>query len=309
MSTATSYAEKVARSRWRARRQKLIASGEWRPFVAAQPVRDHVNRLRAAGMPIRSIEKRFGMSAHHLDHLLWGSEGSGPSEKVRTETAQMLLAYWPTLDDFPDAARIDATGTRRRIQALQVRGFNLVAIAGKAGIAARYFQKAVNADKVTARVARAVRNVYGCWWSADPCDHGVKQWVADRTRSAAQRNGWYGPLAWDDDTIDDPNAMPQTDAAEPIVTEGGNVAARWLLGESVVLGDEDRKQVVQHLFEWTQLTKEQIAERVEMTPAAAEQIWNRLKRQARAEGRPVPWRRVYGMRDKALGQDEMEEAA
>jgi hypothetical protein len=77
----------------------------------------------------------------------------------------------------------------------------------------------------------------------------------------------------------------------------------------VVLGDEDRKQVVQHLFEWTELTKEQIAARVEMTPGAAEQIWNRLKRQARTEGRPVPWRRVYALRDKTLAQDEMEEVA
>lgn len=308
MSRAESYAQKVARSRWRSRREQLIASGQWKPFVAAQPVRDHVNRVRAAGMPIWAIEQHFGMAAHHLDHLLWGSEGHGPGNKVRTETAQLLLAYWPALDDFPDPARIDPTGTRRRLEALHVHGFNLIAIARKTGIAARYFQKAVHGDRVTARLARAVRDVYGVWWNADPRDHGVKEWVVDRTRRAAQRKGWYGPLAWDDDTIDDPRAVPQTDAVEPAATEGGNVAARWLLGESVVLDREARREVLQHLFEWTNDTTDEIAERLEMTPEAAERAWGRMKERAAAEGRRL-WRRAYVPRERDLTQNEMEEAA
>lgn len=308
MSTVESYAQKVARSRWRNRREQLIAAGQWQPFVAAQPVRDHVNRLRAAGMPVWALEQHFGMSAHHLDHLLWGSEGSGPGKEVRTETAQMLLGYWPKLDDFPDSARIDPTGTRRRLQALQVRGFNLIAIAGKSGIAARYFQKAVNADRVTARLARAVRDVYGAWWNADPCDHEVKAWVADRTRRAAQRHGWHGPLAWDDDTIDDPAAVPQTDAAAPVATEGGNVAARWLMGEAVILGRDDRREVLQHLFEWTNDTAEEIAARLDMTPEAAERQWHRMQEKAAADGRRL-WRRVYVPRERTLKQNQMEEVA
>ncbi|MEU7338648.1 hypothetical protein [Streptomyces sp. NPDC007074] len=309
MSAAFSYAQKVARSRWRIRREQLIAAGQWKPFVPAQPVRDHVNRLRAAGMPIRALEKRFGMSAHHLDHLLWGSEGSGPSEKVRTETADLLLSYWPALDDFPDASRIDSTGTRRRIEALHVRGFNLIAMSRACNVPSRYFQKVANAEKVTARIARAVRDVYGLWWNADPLDHGVKQWVADRTRRSAERHGWYGPLAWDDDTIDDPRAVPQTDALAPIATEGPDVAARWLMGESVILGAQDRKEVLAYLFEWTQQTPEEIAEQIGMTPGSASMAWERIKRQARKEGRPVPWRRVYALRDRDLTKNEMEQTA
>jgi len=308
MSTATSYAQRVAMSRWKARRQELIQAGKWQPFVAAQPVRDHVNRIRAAGMPLRALERHFQLSAHHLDHLLWGSDGGRPAGKVRTETARMLLAYWPKLDDFPDAARIDAAGTRRRIQALQVRGFNLIAIAGKAGVASRYFQKLANGDRVTARVARAVRDVYGAWWNADPCRHGVKEWVAERTRRAAQRAGWQGPLAWDDDTIDDPRAVPVTDAPAPAATDGENLAARWLMGESVILDAAARKEALLHLYEWTTLTGEEIADRLETTPAAAEQTWNRAKRKAREEGRRL-WRRVYVPQERQIKQDEMGEAA
>jgi len=305
MSATTSYAQRVAHSRWRRRRGELIAAGRWMPFVAAGPVRDHVNKIRAAGMPVRALEQHFGMSAHHLDHLLWGSERSGPGEKVRTETARMLLAYWPALDDFPDSARIDPTGTRRRIEALQVRGFNLIAVAGKCGMPARYFQKAMVADKVTARMARAVRDVYGAWWNADPLEHGVLEWVAGRTRRAAERQGWYGPLAWDDDTIDEPTAVPQTDAVQPLAAEGEDVAARWLMGESVILGRSARREVLQHLFEWTSHTTEEIAARLEMTPEAAERAWHRHQAKAAADGRRV-WRRVYTPRIK---QNDMEEAA
>jgi hypothetical protein len=274
-------------------------------------VRDHVNKLRAAGMPLWAIEQRFGMSANHLDHLLWGSWGEsrfGPSAKVRTETAQMLLAYWPVLDDFPDQARIDSTGTRRRLQALQVRGFNLAAVARKTGNPVTYFQKAVNKEKVTARLARAVRDVYGIWWNADPIEHGVKEWVAERTRHAARRAGWYGPLAWDDDTIDDRSAVPQTDAVPPVATEGGNVAARWLMGEAVILDRDARREVLQHLFEWTNDSTAEIAAQMEMTPVAAERQWERMKERAAAEGRRL-WRRVYVPRERDLTQNEMEEAA
>jgi len=37
---------------------------------------------------------------------------------VRRELAEALLTYWPVLDDFPDSARIEGCGTRRRLQAL-----------------------------------------------------------------------------------------------------------------------------------------------------------------------------------------------
>jgi hypothetical protein len=132
---------------------------------------------------------------------------------------------------------------------------------------------------------------------------------SERARRFAADNGWHGPLAWDDDTIDDPRAVPQTDAVEPVATEGENVVARWLMGESVVLGAEHRDEAVAHLFEWTSLTAEEIAERVGMSKAAAEQVWYRLKRKARKEGRPEPRRRLYALRDRELTNNELGEAA
>ncbi|WP_406516355.1 hypothetical protein OH809_45370 (plasmid) [Streptomyces sp. NBC_00873] len=134
--------------------------------------------------------------------------------------------------------------------------------------------------------------------------------MAERARRRAQADGWYGPLAWDDDTIDDPAAVPQTDAPPPSYTEGENVVDRFLMGESVVLDKTGQRGVIAHLMEWTQNTPEEIGARLDMTGESVSRTWERIKRKARDEGRKAPWRRVYvPLRDMDLTRDELRSAA
>lgn len=299
-----------ANARWQARRRRLIGYGQWEPFVEAQPVRDHLVKVMNAGMPIAAVCEKLGLPhSSSLQHLLYGRAPYGPAQQVRRETAELVLAYWPSPEDLPEGTRIDPTGTRRRVQALAVRGWPRHWMAVEMGMSATAFKKALHKDRVTARLARAVAALYDQRWNQDPFEHGLMPKSVDRVRADAARAGWHGPLAWDDDTIDNPAAVPMVDAEEPVVTEGTNVANRWLMGESVVLDSKSRLQVLVHLFEWTGQSSAQIAERLEMTPSAAEQAWFRHVRKARAEGRPVPWRRVWELRDKTLKQDSMGEAA
>jgi hypothetical protein len=307
MSTTTE-AERAANARWAARRRRLIGYGQWEPFVPSAPVRAHVRAVQAQGMAYRAIEQALDLPACAFKHLMWGTNGREPSEKVRKETADAVLAFWPSLDDFPDPARIDPTGTRRRVQALATLGWTNLYLASRVGIAPSNFRRALCQERVTAWFARSVRTVYNELWSRSPEYHEVPAGMVVRTVRTAQRKNWLGPLAWDDDTIDNPQAEPQTDAVQPIASEGGNVAARWLMGESVLLGREDRREVLAHLFEWTNDTTAEIAARLEMTPAAAERQWERMKERAAAEGRRL-WRRVYVPRERTMNQDEMEEAA
>ncbi|WP_329123945.1 hypothetical protein [Streptomyces sp. NBC_01353] len=65
-----------------------------------------------------------------------------------------------------------------------------------------------------------------------------------KTRLRAQRSGWAPPLAWDDDTIDDPHGVPQTDAPAPAPVEGRDAVARFLMGESVVLDPVARREAI-----------------------------------------------------------------
>lgn len=311
MRKDASPAVKLASARWQVRRRQLIRSGQWEPFVAAEPVREHLRKVNATGMPYRAICARLGFEHDSaLQHLLWGRGEYGPGQLVRRETAELVLSYWPSLKDFPEGARIEATGTRRRIEALAVRGWSRRVVADRIGLEVTHFRKALARERVTVRLARQVAAVYDAWWNQDPLEHGVSLQSVARTRSDAARSGFYSPLAWDDDTIDDPNAVPQIDAAPAVYTEGEDVAARFLMGESVVLDDAGRREVITHLMEWTQHTPAEIADRLEMSPDAVSRSWERIKRKARDEGRKAPWRRVYvPLRDMDLTQDELRSVA
>lgn len=265
-------------------------------LIPAGQVRDHVNALLARGLTRTQIgQLAGGIDAKTIKRL---SEGQ-PS--VLAKKAQMILAI--PKDARASAGDVPSTGAVRRVRALYALGHLNWAIAQESGVARCTVSALAAGDfsKLGVAADQGIRDAYDLL--------SMKSGTSPKTRLRAQELGWAPPLAWDDDMIDDPHAVPQTDAAEPVATEGENVAARWLLGESVILGAEDRKEVVQHLFEWTELTREQIADRLEMTPAATEQIWNRLKRQARLDGRPVLRRRVYALRDKELSKQNMGEAA
>ncbi|MEV5451238.1 hypothetical protein [Streptomyces sp. NPDC052535] len=146
---------------------------------------------------------------------------------------------------------------------------------------------------MSAAVAKTVSHLYDELWDQRPEDHGIEPWLADRCRRQARAAGFHGPLAWDDDLIDNPSALPQTDAQVSLLAQGENLAARFLLGESVILDVAARREVLLHLMEWADLSVEQVAERLEMTEAAVSRAWERVKEKAREDGRAVPWRRAY----------------
>jgi hypothetical protein len=309
MTRYDTLALRSASARWQARRRRLISYGQWEPFVDAEPVRQHLKDVMATGMPIWAVCEQLGLPHESsLQHVLYGRGDYGPGQQVRRETAELVLGYWPSLEDFPDTARIDPTGTRRRVEALAVLGWSRAQIARQIGMGETAFKKACHKERVTARLARQVAAVYDTWWNQNPTDHGISANAAARVRADATRSGFHGPLAWDDDTIDEPTALPLTDANAPVATEGGNLAARWLMGESVVLDRAARDEVLQHLFEWTNDTTEEIAARLDMSPEAAERKWYRIKEKAQAEGRRI-WRRVYVPRERTPNQNEMEKAA
>lgn len=207
----TDQALREAKNRWMRRRRRLIGYGQWQPFVDAAPIREHVLTIRGTGMSLKSLSAATGVSQATLDHLLYGDTNYPPATKIRTESANALLAYWPNLDDYHDGAIIDATGTRRRLQALAAAGWpartahqhiNFVNLST--------IERARFNQQCTARLARAVRDFYNWASTRRPEDHGVSNWVASRCRNAAARQGWGDPTVWDDDTIDDPNTVPDS---------------------------------------------------------------------------------------------------
>ncbi|BCK73946.1 hypothetical protein Srufu_078990 (plasmid) [Streptomyces libani subsp. rufus] len=305
----TTLPQRAAHARWKYRRRALLAQGQWQPYVEAGPVRERIREIQAAGMPVGALSVRLGLLSGALEHVLWGEAGV-LGQKVRRETAEAVMGYWPALEDFPDASRIDPTGTRRRVQALMTRGWSMRALAAQEGVLEDSFSRALRASRVTACFARMVAALYDRLWDKTPEEFGVSAASAHRMRLVAQRRVLHGPLAWDDDTIDDPAAVPALDAPEPPPTSAKeNAAARWLMGESVVLDDQGQREVIAYLMEWTTESPEEIAARLESTPDAVSRRWERIKERARKAGQPVPWRRKLELASRNLTKREMEKAA
>jgi hypothetical protein len=206
---STDQAIREAKNRWARRRRRLIGYGQWQPFTDAAPVREHVLAIKATGMGLAGIAKHTNVKRGTLEHLLYGKDHYPPAVKIRTESAQALLAYWPALDDYEDHTTIDGTGTRRRMQALAAAGWTAHAVHQRVGGAHKQtFERLHTCRKVTARLACAVRDFYNEYSSTKPEDHGVEPWIAERTRSTAAKRDWAPAIAWDDDTIEDPAAHP-----------------------------------------------------------------------------------------------------
>lgn len=190
-------------------RSRQKAYGTWKPLVDAGPVRSHIQTLRSAGIGWIRLAELTGMSTASLKAIVCGRSGKTPVKRVRAATAEKVLAVRPEpVAQCADGALVDATGTRRRIQALAAVGFTFTSLAPHLSTNRLYVGDIAVADLVMARTARRTAEVYDRLWDADPLQHGATVGGVSRARRLAAREGWPPPLAWDDDTIDDPAAVP-----------------------------------------------------------------------------------------------------
>ncbi|MFF5445432.1 hypothetical protein [Streptomyces sp. NPDC012888] len=200
----------VRNSQYAQRRHRQVAYGTWQPFMDAEPVRKHIESLRAAGVGTVPIAAAAGVSTATIGRLLYGRQGQRPNAKIRTDSAQAILAV--RLEDcrIPDGARIDATGTRRRLQALVASGWTFTALESEIGIHAHCLGDMARATSLISGNARKVRDSYRrlLTTTAERC--GVGAQARALARRVAEREGWHGPLAWDENSIDDPHAEPET---------------------------------------------------------------------------------------------------
>lgn len=118
------------------------------------------------------------------------------------------LAYVRTARRWRDGSDyfVDATGTRRRLQAAAVAGYGCTAVAGLAGLTVRPLQliRSGQTGRVRVSTAAAVKRV-----AERLCMSPVVGTA--RARTWALRRGWVGLLAWND--VDDPREQPKGVAA------------------------------------------------------------------------------------------------
>ena len=211
---------RAANTRATRERRRAQLYGRWDGLTDAQPARDHIHTLTTQGMGLKQVAAAARISSGTLTKLIYGAprpDGTRrpPARRVRPDTAARLLAVTPHL---ADGARIDATGTRRRLQALAALGWSVARLAATANVDRQVLGNAATGRRAltTAGTARAVTRLYEQLWDTPPpATTGYEQASITSTRNRAARNGWAPPAAWDDDTIDDPDAHPDTGEQEP----------------------------------------------------------------------------------------------
>jgi hypothetical protein len=195
---------------------RLKAYGQWQPYIDAEPARRHVRHLGEHGIGWQRAARLAGVSTGAVNRLLYGQPGRGPSKRIRPETAARLLAVRPSLETAADRATTDATGTRRRAQALVTRGFPQRFIAGRLGMEPTNFSKTLRTPRVAVSTARRMLALYDELWDRDPAEFEIPSRSIEYARRVAEHRGWAPPGAWDDASIDDPSAVPDLGAQMPL---------------------------------------------------------------------------------------------
>lgn len=175
-------------------------------WADAEPVRQHIRTLMAQGPGWEHIADTSGVSRSTVRALLYPTGGRTPTQRMRPDNAQRLLDL-RLHQLLKPGTQIDATGTRRRVQALAAIGWTISEQGRRIGQAPTNMWQLTRAERVTVRIAERVTALYD-ELSMTPPDG----WLADLTRTRAAKKGWAPPLAWDDDTIDDPTAVPDLGA-------------------------------------------------------------------------------------------------
>lgn len=196
---------------WWNNRYRMLAYGRWQPFVDAGPARDHVKLLGRYGIGWKRVAALAGLSQTCVHSLIYGAWPRPPSRRIRPETEAAILAVQPVPDNLADAAPVDATGSRRRLQALVACGWPQRWLATRLGWDWHFFQNVLyRKDRVTTATARAVTALYDALWDeAPPQDTPTERKSVRRARQLAGTRRWPLPQGWDDQAIDDPAATAE----------------------------------------------------------------------------------------------------
>ncbi|MFI6587479.1 hypothetical protein [Embleya sp. NPDC050493] len=208
-------------NRYDKERRVRSEQGTWQPFADAGPVRAHINTLLDTGTSLRAIADLAGVQRETLRRVL-----RPDTARLYRVTAERLLAVTAPTDPLTAARAetdVDATGTRRRIQALIALGWTRRALAEHLGRTPAQVGILTRARLVHARTATDVRTLYDRL--------SMTSGPHDQARAEAAARGWTPPLAWDEGTLDDPTAEPDPGATPTPAKRAAHTAheARHLL--------------------------------------------------------------------------------
>lgn len=174
------------------KRRRLRAMRGQHSLVPADRARAHVERLVTEGLSGRGIARQSGVALLTVQNIM-----RGKNQRIRATTERAILRLEPAILDH---AWVPAVGATRRLQALATLGWSAPMLAPRIGMhpdsVARIASGTPQVKHITDRRIRAMyRDLIT---QAAPTPDRWARATAARVKAQAARNGWVGPLAWDD---------------------------------------------------------------------------------------------------------------
>jgi hypothetical protein len=173
-------------------------------LVSAEPIRQHVLKLRAAGGTYHSIGRAAGTGAMTVHRI-----ANTRSPTVQAEVATLLLAVTEADIGCTDSA---PGGCMWRLRALIAMGHTCSRMAAATGIPAATLRRIVRGEALTIapQLHQAVIDLFAVWWDKTPPQRTRQEKVgADGARKRASLNNWPPPAGLDEDDLDRPGYQPQ----------------------------------------------------------------------------------------------------
>lgn len=208
-------------------------------------------RLVRQGWSSAAIASAAGLPRRTMDpHVV--ALRAGEPVRLQRHTADLVLQM-----GAPTCGWVGPAGPSRRLQALAWMGWSLHDVAGQTGVAESSLAviRRGRRGQTSARAAAAIAEAYD-----RVC---MTPGPSPSTAVYARTQGWVGPLAWDEDDIDEPGASPQG-----VADHGKGWRAR--------INVEDVEELLE---EWPTVTTRQLAERFGVGPTAVHKHLTRKGRQ------------------------------
>lgn len=164
--------------------------------------RAHIQALMAShGVSIRSIGEAAGVSASTISLI---ERGGVNSVGVKLEKAILAVRVEDIFERPNPRGSVPIIGTRRRIQALMAIGWRHQDLTPMLGFRSANLVHQ-GGHWVTRQKHDAVKDLYDRLWKRPGP-------ATAQSMGRVAKAGYAPPLAWDDDSIDDPNAVPDLGA-------------------------------------------------------------------------------------------------
>lgn len=174
-------------------------------------------------MSFRDIAKGCGLAQSTVSDLARGrrvpTKGEMAIVTVPRRTHDKIMAYEPDANFYNPDARVPMIGTQRRLQALTRAGYASTLIADLLGRSdwnrtwalTRGLTRAGGEMEgyVYAKTRDTIKGLFDKYVDVDPLDVGGTRLAMSRCARISDKYGYAPAACWDDDTIEDPDAIPE----------------------------------------------------------------------------------------------------